>query len=434
MNILIDNELKADILVVDDIPDNVRVLSTILLKQGYHVRKAISGKMALMAIRTTIPDLILLDINMPDMSGYQVCQELRNDRRTAQIPVIFLSALDDVLDKVKAFQVGGADYVTKPFQIEEVLARIQHQLMIQDLQTQLHVQNEQLRQALDHLKTTQAQLIQKEKLIGLGQFVAGIAHEFNNPVNFIAGNLSPAGDYIQDLLKLIKLYQTEYPQPTPAIQQVINEIDLDFLLCDLKKLFSSMQTGVERICAIILALRIFSHLDESDIKPVNIHHGLDSTLLLLNHRLTIQVTTSATTSIKVVKHYGNLPIVTCYARQLNQVFFNLLSNAIDALEVASQHYKQVAYEPTLWIETKVIDRDMIQISIKDNGLGIPEAIRARLFEPFFTTKSVGQGTGLGLPTSYQIVVGKHGGTLTYHTASEGTEFQIVIPARSPQES
>lgn len=162
MDTLLTNELKADILVVDDIPDNVRVLSTMLLKQGYHVRKAISGQMALMAVRTTTPDLILLDINMPDMSGYEVCKELRSDRRTAQIPVIFLSALDDVLDKVKAFQVGGTDYVTKPFQSEEVLARIQHQLTIQELQAQLHVQNEQLRQALNHLKNTQAQLIQKE--------------------------------------------------------------------------------------------------------------------------------------------------------------------------------------------------------------------------------------------------------------------------------
>jgi signal transduction histidine kinase len=427
MDTLLTNELKADILVVDDIPDNVRVLSTMLLKQGYHVRKAISGQMALMAVRTTTPDLILLDINMPDMSGYEVCKELRSDRRTAQIPVIFLSALDDVLDKVKAFQVGGTDYVTKPFQSEEVLARIQHQLTIQELQAQLHVQNEQLRQALNHLKNTQAQLIQKEKLIGLEQFVAGVAHEFNNPISFIAGNLSPAHDYIQELLKLVKLYQTEYPHPTPVIQQAMEEIDLDFLLFDLKKLIGSMQTGVERIRTIILALRIFSHLDESDIKPVDVHHGLDSTLLLLNHRLS----TKETATIKVIKNYGDLPVVTCYARQLNQVFFNLLSNAIDAVEVASRHHAKAVYEPTIWIETEVVDRNTIQIAIVDNGLGIPEPIKARLFEPFFTTKSAGQGTGLGLPTSYQIIVGKHGGTLTCHTSSEGTAFRIQIPARSP---
>jgi signal transduction histidine kinase len=429
MDNVLETGSKADILVVDDIPDNVRILSTMLLKQGYHVRKAISGQMALMAVRTMIPDLILLDINMPDISGYEVCQELRNDRQTARIPVIFLSALDDVLDKVKAFQVGGTDYVTKPFQIEEVLARIQHQLTIQELQTQLDVQNQQLQQALNHLKATQVQLIQKEKLVGLGQFVAGIAHEFNNPISFIAGNLAPAREYIQDLLKLVKLYQAEYPQPTPAIQQVREEIDLEFLLLDLKKLMDSMQTGVERVRTIVLALRIFSHLDESDIKPVDVHDGIDSTLLLLNHRLTIQEPFS---QIKIIKNYGNLPIVTCYAKQLNQVFFNLLSNAIDALQIASQRQPDAFYEPTIWIETEVVDRDIIQISIRDNGLGIPEPIKARLFEPFFTTKPVGHGTGLGLPTSYQIIVGKHGGTLVCHTSSEGTEFKIQIPSRSPE--
>jgi signal transduction histidine kinase len=416
---------KADILIVDDTPDNIRFLSSMLMEQGYNVRKALSGRMALTAAQTLPPDLILLDINMPGMNGYEVCQQLKEYEQTRSVPVIFLSALDDVLDKVKAFQAGGIDYISKPFQLEEVLIRIQTQLTIRNLQLQLQEQNTQLQQALTDLKKTQAQLIQREKMVSLGQLVAGIAHEINNPISFISGNLGPANRYINDLLSIIKLYQKEYPIPTLSIQKLIQNVDLNFLVLDLQKLMGSMQTGVDRIRAIILALRIFSRLDESDIKAVDIHEGINSTLLLLQYRLRQD---QKHLEIQVIKNYGTLPLITCYASQMNQVFLNLLNNAIDALELKLEYNPPKSFNPIIWISTELSDRHTIIIRIKDNGTGISEEMQSHLFEPFFTTKPVGRGLGLGLLTSYQLVVDKHKGQLTCHSSpGQGAEFMIEIP-------
>lgn len=417
---------RADILLVDDTPDNIRFLSAMLLDQGYQVRKALNGQMALKAAQTLPPDLILLDINMPEINGYEVCKRLKADEKTRSIPVIFLSALNDLVDKVQAFQAGGVDFITKPFQFEEVLVRIETQLTIQNLQTQLQTQNVQLQQALDELKKAQTNLIQKEKMVGLGQLVAGVAHEINNPINFISGNLNPARQYIQKLLNLLQVYQQEYPEPTEAVQQAIAEVDLDFIVLDLKKLMDSMQAGVERIHSIILALRIFSRLGEADIKPVDIHESIDSTLLLLQHRLH---ESSISSDIRILKNYTHLPLVNCYASQLNQVFLNLFNNAIDALELKFDPSNSSTETPTIWVSTELSHTDMITIRIKDNGIGISEELRSRLFNPFFTTKPVGQGAGLGLATSYQIIVEKHKGNLTCESVvGEGTEFMISIPA------
>lgn len=416
---------KADILIVDDTPDNIRFLSSLLLEKGYNVRKAVNGQMALTAVKTIIPDLILLDINMPGMNGYQVCEHLKNDAQTRFIPVIFLSALDDVSDKVKAFQVGGVDYITKPFQLEEVLARIQNQLTIQSLQNQLQAQNVQLQQALEDFKKAQAQLIQKEKMVSLGQLAAGMAHEINNSISFISGNISPAREYIKYLLNLINIYQQEYPNPTPPIQEAIQEIDLDFLGSDIQKLIGSMETGAERIYRTLLALRIFCRLNESDIKAVDIHEGLDSALILLQHRLKQE---EKRPEIKVIKQYGNLPLVTCYASEINQVFLNLLNNAIDALESGTGEGFPQPSIPTIWISTELTDLETVTIRIKDNGVGIAEEVQSRLFDPFFTTKQVGKGIGLGLSTSYQIVVEKHKGQLTCHSfPGLGAELALEIP-------
>ncbi|MDF0554308.1 response regulator [Kamptonema sp. UHCC 0994] len=416
---------NADILIVDDTPDNIRFLSSLLVEQGYNVRKALNGKMALTAVKAVLPDLILLDINMPGMNGYEVCEQLKNDTKTSSVPVIFLSALDGVVDKVKAFQIGGVDYITKPFHLEEILARIQNQLKVKTLQTQLQVQNVQLKAALEELKNTQIQLVQKEKMIGLGILAAGMAHEINNPINFISGNINHARQYILYLLKLITLYKEAYPIPTANIQEAMDEIDLDFLVPDLEQLLDSMQKGTERIRTTILALRIFSRLDESDIKAVDIHEGIDSTLLLLEHRLNPE---SKSSKIKVIKEYGNLPLVTCYASQLNQVFFNLLNNSIDALELVDEEDIYQSSVPTIWITTESTNSVTISIKIKDNGIGITDEVKSQLFDPFFTTKSVGKGSGLGLLTSYQIIVEKHKGQINCHSfPGKGAEFKIEIP-------
>lgn len=429
---LTEKTSKVDILIVDDTPENIRFLASLLLNQGYNVRKALNGNMALTAVKSLLPDLVLLDITMPEMDGYEVCKRLKEDTQTAKVPVIFLSALDNVADKVKAFQSGGVDFITKPFQFEEVLARIQTQLTIQTLQVQLQVQNEQLRQALGDLQKTQVELLQKEKMAALGQLVAGIAHEINNPISFISGNLSPAKAYINDLLRIIELYQQEYPEPTPALQAAIAEADLDFLVNDLEKLMGSMKTGVERIRSVILALRIFSRLDESDVKLVDLHEGVDSVLLLLQHRLNQE----RNLEIQIIKEYGIIPSVTCYASQLNQVFFNIISNAIEALETAMKIGKFAVNHasfgteerPTIWVKTEVTAANTVIVRIKDNGLGIAEDAKPHLFEPFFTTKRIGQGMGLGLLTSYQIVTEKHQGHLTYSSVpGQGTEFMVEIP-------
>lgn len=427
MNSLETSLKKTDILVVDDTPANLRLLSNMMTEYGYNVRQAISGKMALTAVKAVKPDLILLDINMPEMNGYEVCEQLKSNEETRRIPVIFLSALDDALDKVKAFKAGGVDYVTKPFQFEEIIVRIQNQLTIQSLQNQLQHQNNQLKTTLSELQVTQARLVQQEKMVGLMQLVAGIAHEINNPISFISGNLDPANEYIQDLLKLIQLYRNEYPQPPQVIQKMTEEIDLDFIISDLPKIIGSMKNGVHRISTIILALRIFSRLDESDIKSVNLHEGIDSTIILLQHRFKL---TNGDCVLKIIKNYGKIPKITCYPSQLNQVFLNLLSNAIDAIESKLDKNPETFKNPTIWIATRLKDQETVQIIIKDNGMGILPEVKSRLFDPFFTTKPVGKGSGLGLLTSYQIVVEKHRGKLDFYSAfGEGAEFIVEIPVQ-----
>ncbi|MCC5651128.1 GAF domain-containing protein [Nostoc sp. XA013] len=284
--------------------------------------------------------------------------------------------------------------------------------------------------ALSQLQQTQMQLIQQEKMSSLGQLVAGVAHEINNPVNFINGNIAYATDYVRDLLELLHLYQATYPNATAAIQEKMETIDFDFLTQDLPSLLSSMRMGAERIRQIVLSLRNFSRLDEAEMKPVNIHEGIDNTLLILKSRLKL---TSAKFEIQVIKAYENLPPVDCYAGQLNQVFMNLLGNAIDALDETPN--------PIITIQTELISRqsdssdlsqpshaDSVVIRIRDNGSGMTETTQQKLFNPFFTTKPIGKGTGLGLSISYQIVVEKHGGILKCSSElGKGSEFWIQIP-------
>ncbi|MEB3885870.1 response regulator [Lyngbya sp. CCY1209] len=421
---------EADLLVVDDVPENLKLLSTMLADFGFSVRKAISGKMALTAVNTLTPDLILLDINMPEMNGYQVCEILKQNPETRDIPIIFISAIGQVEDKVKAFQVGGADYITKPFEFEEVIARIKNQLQIRQLQQNILQQNRRLKQTTRELQRTQAQLVQKQKMLGLSQFVAGMFHEINNPINFISGNLEPASEYIRDLMELVDLYREEYPQPSEKIANKIDKIDLDFVMEDVRKLMESMKTGVERISTVMLALRIFSRLNEAEIKSVNLNESLDSVLFLIKPRLS---EAENSPPIQIVKNYQDLPKVTGYASQINQVFMHLINNAIDALKAAHRERPGASGNPTIWIATERVNPEWVAIRVRDNGVGIPEAFTSRLFDPFFTTKPVGKGIGLGLSTSYQIVVQKHGGQLTFHsTPGEGTEFRVELPVTLPE--
>ncbi|MCC5646866.1 GAF domain-containing protein [Nostoc sp. CHAB 5824] len=291
-------------------------------------------------------------------------------------------------------------------------------------------QAEQLNQVLHNLKETQAQLIQTEKMSSLGQLVAGVAHEINNPVNFIYGNLTHVNEYTLGLLELVELYQKSNANQTSEVQAHIEAIDLDFMAEDLPKILVSMKMGANRIREIVLSLRNFSRLDEADMKPVNIHEGIDSTLLILQNRLK---QTPGSVGIEIVKEYGDIPLVECYAGQLNQVFMNLISNAIDALDSYNSQRtpKDIEVNPSqIIIRTKLRNSDRITVQIADNGPGMTPAVKQRLFDPFFTTKAAGKGTGLGLAISAQIVTEKHNGAIwCISEPGQGAEFWVEIPIR-----
>lgn len=297
-----------------------------------------------------------------------------------------------------------------------------------ELLEQTQTQTQQLTQTLEDLKQTQTQLVQTEKMSSLGQLVAGVAHEINNPVNFIHGNVVHAVEYTQALLELIKLYQQRYPEPDEELRDRIEDLDLEFIAQDLPNLLSSMHVGTERIQEIVQSLRTFSRLDQADFKCVDIHEGIDSTLMILAHRLKAKPDRPA---IQIIKDYGQIPKIDCYPGQLNQVFMNLLSNAIDALEEGSlKRSSEDSYTSQIKISTRVVDDKLVRIGIADNGPGMSKKVRQRLFNPFFTTKAIGKGTGLGLSISYQIVTEGHKGKLSCQSApAQGAEFMIEIPLR-----
>ncbi|MBE9052213.1 HAMP domain-containing protein [Nostocales cyanobacterium LEGE 11386] len=297
----------------------------------------------------------------------------------------------------------------------------------------LRQKNIDLNHTLQELGRTQSQLIQNEKMSSLGQLIAGIAHEINNPVNFIYGNIKHTEDYTQQLLWLLQLYQKHHPYPEPEIQNAQQEADIEYLTEDLPKILTSMKIGANRIREIVLSLRIFSRLDEAEFKIADLHEGIDSTLLILQHRFKSQsvdakrLVNRHRPQITVIKEYGNIPKIQCFAGQLNQVFMNILANAIDALEEAFQN--GFCPEPIIRISSGQVNESIV-IHIADNGTGIPEAIQSHLFDPFFTTKPVGKGTGMGLSISYQIITEKHGGSLRcISSPGQGAEFIIAIPIR-----
>ena len=328
-----------------------------------------------------------------------------------------ISPVRDRTGKLTHF-IGVQRDITDSKQAEEAL---------HNSEAQSREQAAQLAAALDELKATHSQLVQSEKMSSLGLLIAGVAHEINNPVSFIHGNLTHLKDYTQDLFHHLELYEQHYPNPVEEIQQEREDSDLDFLAEDLPRILSSMSVGVDRICQIVQSLRNFSRHDDSQMKPVNLHEGIDSTLLILNHRLKGN---GEKPQIQIVKEYGNLPPVECFAGPINQVFMNILSNAIDALEEArsKQTNQEMPESPSqVRICTQVVG-NFVEIKIADNGPGITEEVKQRIFDTFFTTKPIGKGTGMGLSISYQIIVERHKGELYCNSElGNGTEFTIRIP-------
>ncbi|MEG3866744.1 response regulator [Microcoleus sp. Z1_B2] len=463
---------RANILVVDDTPENLRLLAGILSEKGYQVRPVPNGKLALSAAQKIPPDLVLLDIMMPEMDGYQVCQQLKASEITKDIPVIFISAINDVLDKVKAFAVGGVDFITKPFQVEEVLARIETHLKICSLQQTLQEKNQDLAAALHELQATQEHLIQSEKMAALGQLIAGIAHEINTPLGIIGSSINNIANFSDVFLEsfpetyqqlsdeskayfLALLYRgthqevlftsrekRKFKQQLAAdlmAEAVENSEEIADTLVDMeiyekieeflplfkspdwevvlnsayqfasfKKSISLIQRATAKSGKVVFALKTYAHFDSKPEKVQANLHDGIETVLTLYQN-------QLKHGIEVVKNYGDLPQIMCYPDDLNQAWTNLVHNALQAMD----------YKGTLTIETRQQEANIF-LTFTDNGKGIPSEVITKIFQPFFTTKSAGEGSGLGLDIVRKIVA-KHGGTIAVDSVPGQTTFTVSLP-------
>jgi signal transduction histidine kinase len=411
------------ILIVDDIPTNLDVISQALEDAGFELAIATSGERALLQVEREMPDLILLDVMMPGIDGFETCRRLKANPQTCDIPILFMTALSDVDSKLQAWAVGGVDYITKPFQEQEVLARVKTHLQVRQFTQQLE---RQVAQRTAELQTSQLHLIQQEKMSALGNLVAGVAHEINNPVGCIVGNVGATHAYFKDVFGLLELYQKHYPQPHVEIQTGTKAIDLDFIRQDLPNLINSMKLSASRIQDISTSLRTFSRADQEHKIACNLHEGIDSTILILKHRLKANEVRPA---IEVITDYGEIPSVRCFLGQINQVFMNILANSIDAIDASMDKDPENNETKNSWLKIQTsIQDEHVKVQISDNGAGMSGETQQRIFDKLFTTKGVGKGTGLGLAIAHQIIVEKHSGSISVHSdLGKGTEFSICIP-------
>ncbi len=420
---------KAKILAVDDIAANLEIIVETLSSAGYKIATATSGKRALNRLESFRPDLILLDIQMPEMNGFEVCQQLKVNPKTAEIPVIFVTAFSDMESVSKGFSLGAVDYITKPFREAELLARVNTHIQLrqinQELEQRVQERTHELENILSQLRKSQLQLIQQEKMSALGNLVAGVAHEINNPISCVSGNVLELKNNLRDIFSYINLCQKQ--TSSKEQEDCANEIDLEFLLEDIPKMMISVENACDRIMNISRSLRTFSRIDQENKTLADLHEGLDSTLLILKHRLKGD---DNHPQIDVIKDYGDLPDVYCFSGKLNQVFMNLITNAIDALEDSNKEKtdSEIQDRPSqIKLKTTCFE-DHVNIHIKDNGIGMPKDIQKRIFDHLYTTKEIGKGTGLGLAIVKQIIVEVHGGSIQVKSeVGQGTEFIVTLP-------
>jgi two-component system, NtrC family, sensor kinase len=481
---------KGSLMVVDDTLANLRLLVNLLTENGYKVRAASNGKLAVTSVQLSAPDLILLDILMPELNGYEVCKQLKADAKTKDIPIIFMSAINEVFDKVQAFNVGGIDYITKPFQIEEVLARVNIHLENRSLQKSLQEKHDMLAKTLEELKAAQNHLIQSEKMAALGQLVAGVAHEVNTPLGAIqasSSNISKALEgSLENLPKVFQILSQEQQtaffalleESSKSKSQVITKerrqlkqilivqlqannifekargiadtlIDIgisknieDYLLLlndtnvemilqliyDLTRLKSNnlnITNAVDKAAKVVFALRSYARYDHSGKKVIaQIIDGIETVLELYHNQLK--------QGIEVIRDYAEIPEVLCYPDELNQVWTNLIHNAIQAMEGKGLLEIKV-YLDIIEVEKSISKKPSVVVSITDSGSGILPEIQSRIFEPFFTTKSPGQGSGLGLDISKKIVE-KHQGEINLESKPGRTIFRVWLPIETCEHS
>ncbi len=407
------------IAVVDDVETNLDLLNRILDERGYGVHPYSSGSSALEGIINNPPDLVLLDIMMPGMDGYEVCEKLKAKKRIQDIPVIFISAKAVTLDIVKAFNHGAVDYITKPFHAEEVLARVKTHLSLRQFQVEIEEKNRKLQSTLDELQSTQSQLIHTEKMSSIGVLVAGIAHELNNPINFVSTSSKGLKKKLKPVIELLQYFVGDdlVDQGFAAMYNRIADLELPSRLQAIDELINNIETGSERTVEVVNGLRSFSRLDSDRKEETDIHRSLESALVILQNQTKNRIT--------IQRQYGDIPAIWGFPGRLAQVFLNILKNAIDAID---QKGGEAVGEIT--IETKPVGaegRKQIKVSISDTGPGMGRTASGKLFDPFYTTKEVGKGTGLGLSIALGIIE-SHGGTIKVDQTSEkGTTFAVLLP-------
>lgn len=421
--------MTGTIMVVDDKPANLKLLGSILKEKGYTIRIFTRGDLALKSAVSDPPDLILLDVTMPGMNGYDVCLELKKQPLTKGVPVVFISALTETDDKIRAFKSGGVDYITKPFQVEEVHARVEIHLTLKRIKADLEEKNRTLAQAFDELKKAQQVLVQSEKMAALGVLVAGIAHEINNPVNFIKSSTLGLLKDIQDIERLLETYERyermeSQRESDSVIRQVKQDIEYDVLVREIPDMVSNILEGVRRTEEIVNSLRSYSRMSDTARQSTDLREILERSLAILRNRYSNR--------IDIIREYREIPSIPVHPGKLMQVFINIISNAIDALDTDdTKGLFQKIGEKRITLRTEPCTRNnarFVKIQIEDNGPGIPPALLSRIFDPFFTTKDVGKGTGLGLSISIGII-NEHDGIIEVENMeNSGAVFSIFLPS------